>query len=92
MFYRLLADLIMVAHLAWVGFVLVVFVMLIRAFWRPSLWDRWVSRTVHVVGLMLTALVAILNEICPLTEWEFALRRKYNPAGDYPGSVLFAWG
>jgi len=91
MLYRLLADLIMIAHLVWVLFVLVVFVLTIRAFWRPSFWDRWVIRSVHAAGLLLTALVAILDEICPLTVWEFALRRRHDPSGDYPGSFVIGY-
>jgi hypothetical protein len=91
MFYRILADVILVIHLAWILFVLYGFVLTVRAFRRPAFWERWLFRSIHLGGILLVATLELLGEYCPLTVWEFALRRKYNPAGDYPGSFVVGW-
>ena len=88
MIYRVLADTIMVAHFAWILFMLVGFVLIIRAFWRPKFFERWFFRTIHLLGILFVTTLVILNKYCPLTIWENALRRHYDPNTDYPGSFI----
>ena len=88
MFYRILADLIMVIHLAWILFMLWGFVLTIRGFFYPKFFDRWIFRTVHLLGILFVVTLEILGKYCPLTLWENALRSHYNPETDYPGSFI----
>jgi len=88
MLYRLLADAIMVVHFGWIIFMLAGFVLTVRAFWYPRFFDRWLFRSVHSAGILFVALLEVLGKFCPLTIWENALRRSYDPNTDYPGSFI----
>ena len=88
MFYRILADLIMVVHLAWIIFMIWGFVLTIRGFFYPKFFERWLFRTVHLLGILFVVTLEILGRYCPLTLWENALRSHYNPETDYPGSFI----
>ena len=78
MIYRLLADLVFLAHLAFV-----VFVVLggIAVWWRPKL--AWL----HVPAFAWGALIEFAGWICPLTPWEQSLRRLAGEKG-YAGGVV----
>jgi len=83
----LLADLIVVVHLAYVGFVLLGFLaILVGAALR---WD-WVRRRgfriPHLVCSVIVPIEAVLGLACPLTEWEYELRVQ---AGQSPEGVSF---
>lgn len=88
MFYRILADLIMVIHLAWIIFMLWGVVLTIRGFFYPKFFERWLFRTIHLLGIIFVVTLEILGKYCPLTLWENALRGHYNPETDYPGSFI----
>ncbi len=88
MLYRILADAIMVIHLAWIIFMLWGFVLTIRGFFYPKFFERWLFRTIHLLGILFVATLEILGKFCPLTLWENALRNHYNPETDYPGSFI----
>lgn len=88
MFYRILADAIMVVHLAWIIFMLWGFVLTIRGLFHPKFFERWLFRTVHLLGILFVVTLEILGRYCPLTLWENALRTHYNPETDYPGSFI----
>ncbi len=88
---RILADLILVAHLAWILFMLYGFALTVRGFRRPAFWDRWLFRSIHLLGMLFVASLEILGKYCPLTVWEYALRRRYNPEGDYPGQFILGY-
>ena len=88
MFYRILADAIMVIHLAWIIFMLWGFVLTIRGFFYPKFFERWLFRTIHLLGIIFVVTLEILGKYCPLTLWENALRGHYNPETDYPGSFI----
>lgn len=64
------------------------FALTIRAFWYPRFFDRWLFRSLHLSGILFVAGLEILGKYCPLTIWEHALRRHYDPATDYPGSFI----
>ena len=88
MLQKILADIIMVIHFAWILFMLLGFVLTIRAFWRPKFFERWLFRSIHLLGILFVLALEILNKYCPLTIWENALRRHYDPNTDYPGSFI----
>lgn len=91
MLYRVLADIIMVLHFAWILFMLLGFGLTVRAFLRPEFFERWLFRTIHLVGILVVASLEILDKYCPLTIWENALRRHYDPNTDYPGSFIIGY-
>ena len=82
-----LADLIVVAHLVYVLFVLLGF----ASIWVGVLlgWD-WVRRPLfripHLVCTLIVPLEALAGAICPLTTWERQLRLQ---AGQRPESISF---
>jgi hypothetical protein len=76
--YRLLADLVVVLHLAFVVFVLFGGLALLR-------WPRlgWI----HLPAAAWGALIEIAGWICPLTPLENSLRRMAGQVG-YPGGFI----
>lgn len=88
MLHRILADLIMVFHLAWILFMILGFVLTVRAFWHPRFFERSLFRSIHLLGILFVAALALLGKYCPLTLWENALRHHYDPQTDYPGSFI----
>lgn len=78
MIYRLLADLVFLAHLA---FVLFVVLGGIAVWWRPKL--AWL----HVPAFAWGALIEFAGWICPLTPWEQSLRRLAGEQG-YAGGFV----
>jgi hypothetical protein len=73
--YRLLADLIAVVHLAYVGFVVVGEALILLGLVRKWHWVRNVwFRTAHLAAISLVALEAAMGMRCPLTDWERNLR------------------
>ena len=91
MFYRILADVIMVLHLAWIIFMLWGVVLTIRGFFYPKFFERWLFRTIHLLGILFVGTLEILGKYCPLTLWENALRGHYNPETDYSGSFIIKY-
>lgn len=88
MFYRILADALVVIHLVWIVFMLVGFALTVRAFWKPAFFDWWLFRAIHLAGILFVAALEILGKYCPLTVWENTLRRAYDPSQAYPGSFI----
>ena len=90
MFYRLLADAVLVLHLAVVAFVvlglLAIFIGRRRWSWVRK---RWL-RLAHLAAILVVALQAWLGMICPLTTLEMALRQRAGDAS-YAGSFIGHW-
>jgi len=78
MLYRLLADGLVLAHLAFVVFVVTGGFLIL---WRPSF--RWI----HLPAAAWGALIECTGWICPLTPWEQALRLKAGQVG-YAGGFI----
>lgn len=78
MIYKLLADLISLAHLAFVLFVVLGGIAVWRA---PKL--AWL----HLPAVAWGALVELMGWICPLTPWEQSLRRLAGDGG-YSGGFV----
>lgn len=75
-FYTILADTIVVIHFLYVLFAVggLVFILIGAGFkWRGVANPKF--RTIHLVAVGLVAFEAALGVTCPLTEWEYDLRR-----------------
>ena len=77
----IIADVLMVAHLAWATFMVVGLPLglLTRS---PTV--RWLP----FFGMMVTGTFAALGTYCPLTIWEEGLRRVVQPDFSYGGSFI----
>ena len=78
MLYRLLADAVLVLHLAFILFVIAGGLLVLR--WR------WVA-AVHLPVALYGALIEFVGWICPLTPLENHLRRRGGEEG-YPGGFI----
>jgi hypothetical protein len=78
MLYGLLADLVLVAHLAFVGFVVFGGFLVLR--WRRLAW-------IHVPVALWGAAIAVTGFTCPLTPLENRLQRLGGRAG-YQGGFI----
>jgi hypothetical protein len=73
--YRLLADLVVAIHVAYVAFVvvgqlLILVGILCRWRWVRNVWFR----AAHLIAIAIVAGEALLDIACPLTVWEQQLR------------------
>jgi hypothetical protein len=86
-----LADAILVVHVGIVAFVVLGTALVLVGGWRRWRWVhgfRW--RLAHLLLMAFVVLQAWLGELCPLTVWEQALRRR---AGQrvYDASFIEHW-
>ncbi|MBN1952475.1 MAG: DUF2784 domain-containing protein [Bacteroidales bacterium] len=80
--YKLLADSIVLIHLAFILFVVLGGLLVLK--WK---WFVWIHLPAAVWGI----LIEFAGWICPLTPWENALREKAGQAtyeGDFTGNYL----
>ncbi len=75
MAYRLLADLVVAVHCAYVAFVVVGQLLILVGILRKWGWvrNRW-FRVAHLAAILIVAAEAVLDIACPLTVWEQRLR------------------
>lgn len=89
--YRTIADLMLIAHVSFVAFVIVGLVLILCGGFCGWQWIRnpW-FRAAHLAAIALVVVQAWLGVICPLTTWEMRLREK---AGDqtYDGTFVAHW-
>ena len=90
-FYRFLADMVLVVHTSFVGFVVVGFLLILvgpvfQWRWIYSRWFRWL----HLAAIGVVVAQAWLGRLCPLTIWENELRRRAGLAG-YDTSFIQYW-
>jgi hypothetical protein len=76
MWYGYLADVVVAFHLGYVSYVvvgqLIIWIGLIFKWsWIRNPWFR----CTHLLAILIVALEAICGITCPLTDWEFDLRR-----------------
>ncbi len=87
----LVADLLLLAHVCFVIFVLSGLVLVITGKFLSWSWvrNRW-FRIVHLCCIGVVVIQSWFGIICPLTTWEMAFRAK---AGDatYAGSFISHW-
>jgi len=89
--YQILADLIVILHAAYVGFVVLGFAaillgVVLRWKWVRNLWFR----AIHLAAIAVVAIKATVGMVCPLTTLENWLRQKGGQAR-YPGDFLGYW-
>lgn len=99
MIYKILADIIVVMHFAWILFMLLGFILTLCGFfstyvlrtsadrWK-GFFDKWLFRILHLFGIVYVSFLAIMGKYCPLTIWENSLRAKYDPTLTYSGSYI----
>jgi hypothetical protein len=91
---RLLANTILIIHFGWILFMLYGFALTVRALWRPvswAFWDRWLFRSIHLGGILFVASLELLGKYCPLTIWEYGLRRGADPSAAAPDWFVIGW-
>ncbi len=89
--FRIIADLLLVLHAAFVAFVVLGLVLVVCGGFRGWAWIRnpW-FRFGHVAAIGVVTVQAWLGRICPLTIWEMSLRER---AADttYGGTFMAHW-
>jgi hypothetical protein len=86
-----LADAILILHVGIVAFVVLGTVLILVGGWRRWRWVRGFKwRLAHLLMMGFVVLQTWLGELCPLTVWEQALRRR---AGQvvYDASFIEHW-
>src|SRR5262245_22735144 len=88
---RVLADLIVVFHAAYVSFVVFGLVAILLGTvlhwgWVRSFWFR----VIHLATIGIVVVESLFGITCPLTHWENELRRLAGQTG-YPGDFIGYW-
>jgi hypothetical protein len=88
---RLLADVVVLCHAAYVTFVIVGLLVTLYGGWAGWYWVRnfW-FRMIHLAMISIVVVESIIGITCPLTVWEAALRRR---AGEtvQSGAFIARW-
>lgn len=88
----LLADLILIVHLAIVAFAVLLPPLVLIGGWRDWRWVRRPGlRLAHLGLIVFVATQALIGELCPLTIWEHELRLAAGQTG-YGAQGLIAEG
>ncbi len=89
--YRLLADLVVVFHFAYVGFVVVGLILILVGGACGWSWVRkfW-FRMIHLASIGVVVVQAWFGVVCPLTTLENWLR-AHGSQEPYPGSFIGYW-
>ena len=83
----LLADLIVLVHLAYVSFVIAGLLLIwLGVLLRWSWVRRPLFRVPHLVCTLIVPIEALVGYVCPLTTWEYELRHR---AGQHPAEISF---
>ncbi len=89
--YSLLADIVVILHAAYVGFVIFGLLAVLLGYLRG--W-KWVSnfwfRAIHLSMILTVVVESWLNIVCPLTTLEKYLRAKGGDEG-YQGDFIGRW-
>jgi hypothetical protein len=86
--YRILADLVVIFHAAYVIFVVFGFAAIVVGIAMRREWVRnFTFRAAHLTAIALVCIEAITGTMCPLTTLEGAIRTKSGQAR-YPGDFI----
>ena len=96
---KIFADLILIIHFLWILFMVYGFFLTLKNYFflrlkkdflkkAQKFLDRWLFRTLHLVGICFVTLLEIIGKYCPLTELENKLRSYYNPDNVYTDSFI----
>jgi hypothetical protein len=90
-FYKLLADAIVVVHLAYVAFVVFGLAAILLGIVRRWSWVRnfW-FRTIHLAMIGIVVAESLCGILCPLTVWEDRLREASGSPNE-PGTFIGRW-
>ncbi|MBA7510801.1 hypothetical protein ES705_02789 [subsurface metagenome] len=89
MSHKIFADAIIVVHFLYILFMLLGFLLTGYAlFFRQKFFDRWLFRSLHLLGIFYVASLSILGKYCPLTILENELRLRYEVSLVYSGSFI----
>ena len=89
MSHKIFADAIIVLHFLYILFMLLGFLLTGYAlFFREKFFDRWLFRSLHLLGIFYVASLSILGKYCPLTILENELRLRYEVSLVYSGSFI----
>jgi hypothetical protein len=79
MLYKIIADIVVSAHLLWILFLIF-----------GALWGRrnTTVRIIHISGLAFAMIIQAFDWYCPLTNLEVWLRSKHDQALSYTGSFI----
>ena len=91
MLYRVLADLVVLLHAAFVAFVVIGEIAVLYGLARGrasarAFWFRWL----HLASIAFVVLLSWLGATCPLTDLENSLRERGGEGG-YPGDFISYW-
>lgn len=89
--YAILADFVVIAHFAYVLFILLGALAIVVGWWRNWSWVRslW-FRAAHLLAMGIVAVQAWLGIVCPLTSLENDLRERAGQLA-YPGAFIGYW-
>lgn len=91
-FYLLLADLVLIVHLAFVVFVVVGLLLIwIGRFCRWSFVRNLWFRLAHLAAIGVVATEALSGIVCPLTTWEDRLRLLAGSEERYDSTFIRHW-
>jgi hypothetical protein len=79
MFYKILADLVVMIHFLWIVF------LFLGAFWGVK---NKVVKIFHLSGLVFAFVIQVFDWYCPLTHLEVWLRSKHDFTLTYTGSLI----
>lgn len=79
MFYKVLADIVVLIHFLWVAFLIFGAFLGVR--------NRAI-KIVHISGLVFAFIIELFDWYCPLTYIEIWLKSRYEPAIAYAGSFI----
>ena len=89
--YSFLADAILVIHFAFVVFVVVGFLLILVGLLARWSWvHNRIFRIAHLAAIGIVVLQAWFGQLCPLTIWENALRRRAGQS-DYAETFVEHW-
>ena len=89
--YSFLADAILVTHFAFVVFVVVGFVLILAGLLARWSWiHNRLFRIAHLAAIGIVVLQAWFGQLCPLTIWENALRRRAGQS-EYDETFVEHW-
>jgi hypothetical protein len=89
--YSFLADTILVIHFAFVVFVVVGFALILVGLLARWSWiHNRIFRIAHLAAIGIVVLQAWFGQLCPLTIWENALRRRAGQS-DYTETFVEHW-
>ena len=89
--YKILADAIVVAHFAFVSFVVVGLLLILLGVVRRWQWVRGFKfRLLHLAAIGIVVVESLSNVTCPLTTWEKNLRTLAGQAS-YQEDFIARW-